>query len=194
MEALLHGPLEFPWPPNAWPSAYPRNYYADGPTSTPRTQRRRRERANRRRRGGSLSEILPLGRRRRAEQRCRQAFRPAQPVLHRRPRVPMVHLELRTHHQQCAGPGRALKQALANYEDTVLKAAREAEDALIGFLKAQESAVSSQKSVQAALNAVKLSLISTRRRHDYQRVVDSQRSLLQEENKLAERALPSPPI
>ena len=53
-------------------------------------------------------KILPLGQTRRAEQRCRQAFRPAQPVLHRRPRVPMVHLELRTHHQQCAGPGRAL--------------------------------------------------------------------------------------
>jgi len=79
------------------------------------------------------------------------------------------------------------QQALVNYEDTVLKAAREVEDALIGFLKAQESAVSSQKSVQAALNAVKLSLIRYREgAEDYQRVVDSQRSLLQEENKLAE--------
>ena len=79
------------------------------------------------------------------------------------------------------------QQALVNYEDTVLKAAREVEDALIGFLKAQESAVSSQKSVQAALNAVKLSLIRYREgAEDYQRVVNSQRSLLQEENKLAE--------
>ena len=82
------------------------------------------------------------------------------------------------------------QQALVNYEDTVLKAAREVEDALIGFLKAQESAVSSRKSVKAALNAVKLSLIRYREgAEDYQRVVDSQRSLLQEENKLARDAL-----
>ena len=37
------------------------------------------------------------------------------------------------------------QQALVNYENTVLKAAQEVEDALIGFLKAQESAVSSAK-------------------------------------------------
>jgi hypothetical protein len=73
-----------------------------------------------------------------------------------------------------------------NYEDTVLKAAREVEDALIAFLKAQESAVSSRKSVQAAQDSVRLSLIRYREgEEDYQRVVDSQRSLLQEENKLA---------
>jgi len=78
------------------------------------------------------------------------------------------------------------QQALVNYEDTVLKAAREVEDALIAFLKAQESAVSSRKSVQAAQDSVRLSLIRYREgEEDYQRVVDSQRSLLQEENKLA---------
>ena len=46
------------------------------------------------------------------------------------------------------------QQALVNYENTVLKAAQEVEDALIGFLKAQESASALQKSVDAAQLAV----------------------------------------
>ena len=79
------------------------------------------------------------------------------------------------------------QQALVNYEDTVLSAAREVEDALIAFLKAQESAVSSQKSVEAAQSSVHLAFIRYREgEEDFQRVVDSERSLLQEKNKLAQ--------
>ena len=79
------------------------------------------------------------------------------------------------------------QQALVNYDDTVLNAAREVEDALIAFLKAQESAVSSQRSVEAAQSSVRLAFIRYREgAEDFQRVVDSERSLLQEKNKLAQ--------
>jgi NodT family efflux transporter outer membrane factor (OMF) lipoprotein len=79
------------------------------------------------------------------------------------------------------------QQALVNYENTVLKAAQEVEDALIGFLKTQESASDLQKSVDAARLAVELSLIQYREGAvDYQRVTDSQTRLLTEMNRLAE--------
>jgi outer membrane protein TolC len=51
------------------------------------------------------------------------------------------------------------QQALVNYENTVLKAAQEVEDALIDFLKAQESAVDLQRSVDAGQRSVELSII-----------------------------------
>ena len=71
------------------------------------------------------------------------------------------------------------QQALVSYENTVLKAAQEVEDALIGFLKAQESASDRQKSVDAARLAVDLSLIQYREGAvDFQRVIDSQTRLL----------------
>jgi len=79
------------------------------------------------------------------------------------------------------------QQALVNYEDTVLRAAREVEDALIAFLKEQESAVSSQKSVEAAQSSVHLAFIRYREgEEDFQRVVDSERSPLQAKNRLAQ--------
>ena len=79
------------------------------------------------------------------------------------------------------------QQALVNYENTVLKAAQEVEDALIGFLKAQERASALQKSVDAAQLAVHLSLIQYREGAvDFQRVIDSQTRLLTEMNSLAE--------
>jgi NodT family efflux transporter outer membrane factor (OMF) lipoprotein len=79
------------------------------------------------------------------------------------------------------------QQALVNYENTVLKAAQEVEDALIGFLKAQESASNLQKSVDAARLAGDLSLIQYREGAvDFQRVVDSQTRLLTEMNSLAQ--------
>jgi outer membrane protein TolC len=79
------------------------------------------------------------------------------------------------------------QQALVNYENTVLKAAQEVEDALIGFLKAQQSASDLQKSVDAARLAVDLSLIQYREGAvDLQRVVDSQTRLLTEMNSLAQ--------
>ena len=107
MEALLRGPERISSASNVWPLAYPRIVAPTARYPRRGTLCRRRERGNRRRRRNPI-RILPPGRRRRAEQRRRQALRTEQPVLHRRTRVPMVHLELRTHHQQCAGRGRAL--------------------------------------------------------------------------------------
>lgn len=79
------------------------------------------------------------------------------------------------------------QQALVIYENIVLKAAKEVEDALIGFLKAQDSAVNSQKSVDAAQRAVELSIIQYREgAENFQRVIGSQTRLLTEMNKLAE--------
>jgi outer membrane protein TolC len=53
------------------------------------------------------------------------------------------------------------QQALVNYENTVLNASKEVEDALIGFLKDQESAAALQRSVDAAQSSVELSIIHT---------------------------------
>jgi NodT family efflux transporter outer membrane factor (OMF) lipoprotein len=79
------------------------------------------------------------------------------------------------------------QQALVNYEQTVLVAQREVEDGLIGYLKEQESAVNYQRSVAAALESVRISMIQYREGAvDYQRVLDSQTSLLQQRNRLAE--------
>jgi NodT family efflux transporter outer membrane factor (OMF) lipoprotein len=79
------------------------------------------------------------------------------------------------------------QQALVNYENTVLKAAQEVEDALIGFLKAQESTANLQKSVDAAQRSVELSIIQYREgAENFQRVIDSQTKLLAEMNRLAE--------
>ena len=80
------------------------------------------------------------------------------------------------------------QQAVVQYENTVLKAAQEVEDALITFLKAQESAVDLQRSVDAAQRSVETSLIQYREGAiDYQRVVDSQTKLLDVMNRLAQK-------
>jgi NodT family efflux transporter outer membrane factor (OMF) lipoprotein len=78
------------------------------------------------------------------------------------------------------------QQLLVNYQNTVLTAAQEVEDSLIAFLKAKEAEVSEQNSVDAARRSVELAM--TQYRHgvvDYQRVLDTQRALLQEEIRLA---------
>ncbi len=77
--------------------------------------------------------------------------------------------------------------ALVAYEDTVLKAAREVEDALIGFLKAQQRAGSLQRSVAAAQRAVELAFIQYKEgAENFQRVLDAQTRLLDERNRLAD--------
>ncbi|OQZ00904.1 MAG: transporter [Candidatus Brocadia sp. UTAMX2] len=79
------------------------------------------------------------------------------------------------------------QQLLVNYKNTVLRAAQESEDALIGFLKAQEATAFVQNSAQAAQRSVEIALIQYREGAvDYQRVLDTQRALLQEEIRLAE--------
>jgi outer membrane protein TolC len=79
------------------------------------------------------------------------------------------------------------QQALVNYRDTVLKAEREAEDALTGFLNAQDATVFQQGSVSAAQRSQEIAVVQYQNGVvDYQRVVDSQRFLLQQQNDLAQ--------
>lgn len=70
-------------------------------------------------------------------------------------------------------------QALAvSYRNAVLNAAREAENAVIGFLKAQDERLNLQQSVEASKRSTELSLYQySEGLVDYQRVLDSQRSL-----------------
>ena len=79
------------------------------------------------------------------------------------------------------------QQLLVNYQDTVLRAAQEVEDAITGFLRAQEATVFAQNSVDAAQRSVEIAVAQYREGAvDYQRVLDTQRSLLQEQNTLAQ--------
>ncbi len=79
------------------------------------------------------------------------------------------------------------QQLLVNYQNTVLKAAQEVADALTGFVNSQKAMASEQASVKAAQRAVEISLVQYREGAvDYQRVLDAQRSLLQQENSLAQ--------
>ncbi|MGJ0509307.1 MAG: efflux transporter outer membrane subunit [Methylocystis sp.] len=79
------------------------------------------------------------------------------------------------------------QETLVSYDDTVLRAAREVEDALIGFLKAQQRAGNLQRSVAAAERAVELAFIQYREgAENFQRVLDAQARLLDERNKLAD--------
>jgi NodT family efflux transporter outer membrane factor (OMF) lipoprotein len=77
------------------------------------------------------------------------------------------------------------QQLLVGYQDTVLRAAQEAEDAMIAFLRAQEAAAFARKASTAAARSVELASIQYREGAvDYQRVLDAQRTLLQEQNTL----------
>jgi NodT family efflux transporter outer membrane factor (OMF) lipoprotein len=77
------------------------------------------------------------------------------------------------------------QQLLVGYQDTVLRAAQEAEDAMIAFLRAQEAAAFALKASTAAARSVELASIQYREGAvDYQRVLDAQRTLLQEQNTL----------
>jgi NodT family efflux transporter outer membrane factor (OMF) lipoprotein len=79
------------------------------------------------------------------------------------------------------------QQLLVNYRDTVLKAAQEVEDALASYLNAEEEQTFREGAVTAARRAVELSLIMYREgATDYQRVIDAQRSLLDQQQSLAE--------
>jgi NodT family efflux transporter outer membrane factor (OMF) lipoprotein len=79
------------------------------------------------------------------------------------------------------------QQLLVNYQDTVLKAAQEVEDSMTGFLRAQEATVFEQNSVKAAKRSVEIAMAQYKEGAvDYQRVLDVQRSLLQEENSLTQ--------
>jgi len=79
------------------------------------------------------------------------------------------------------------EQLLVNYRNAVLKAAQEVEDAMIGFLNDERAVAFQQGAVKAALRSVEIALVQYREGAvDYQRVLDAQRSLLQEQNSLAQ--------
>ncbi|XXF75206.1 efflux transporter outer membrane subunit [Myxococcaceae bacterium GXIMD 01537] len=79
------------------------------------------------------------------------------------------------------------QQLLVNYHNTVLRAAQEVADAMTGFVNAQRSMVSEQASVKAAQRSVEISVVQYREGAvDFQRVLDAQRSLLEQQNKMAQ--------
>lgn len=79
------------------------------------------------------------------------------------------------------------EQLLLDYQNTVIRAAQEVEDGMVGYMKSQEAAVFAQNAVVGAQRAVDLSFTQYREGAvDYQRVLDAQRSLLAEQNNLAQ--------
>jgi outer membrane protein TolC len=81
----------------------------------------------------------------------------------------------------------ALQQTVVKYQHTVLKALQEVDDGLAGFRRSQEAAAFQTNAVRAAQRSVELSMVQYREGAvDYQRVIDAQRSLLLQENNLAQ--------
>jgi outer membrane protein TolC len=79
------------------------------------------------------------------------------------------------------------QQSLVEYRNTVLKAAQEVEDALAGFLNAQQAMTFELGATKAAQRSVEIALVEYREgAADYLRVLDAQRELLQQQNSLAE--------
>ena len=79
------------------------------------------------------------------------------------------------------------QQLVVNYQNTVLKAAQEVEDAMVAFLRSQDEVKFLSESVQAATRSVDLSMIQYREGMvDYQRVLDTQRFQSQEQDLLTE--------
>jgi NodT family efflux transporter outer membrane factor (OMF) lipoprotein len=80
-----------------------------------------------------------------------------------------------------------LQELLVGYRETVLRAAQEVEDALTSYLRSQEQVVFQQNSVQSAQRSQEIAMTQYREGAvDYQRVLDAQRSLLQQQNDLAQ--------
>ena len=76
-----------------------------------------------------------------------------------------------------------LQQLIVNYQNTVLEALREVEDALVGFLRAKEQVEFLSESVDAAQRAVDLALLQYRDGvADYQRVLDTQQALVAQQD------------
>ena len=76
-----------------------------------------------------------------------------------------------------------LQQLIVNYEDTVLRAHQEVEDSMIGFLRRQQEAGFLMDSVKASQRSVDLSMLQYKEGLvDYQRVLDSQRFLTDQQD------------
>ena len=77
-----------------------------------------------------------------------------------------------------------LQQALLNYQIVVLAAAREAEDAMAGYIGTQQQAVILAQSVSAAKRSNELSTLQYREGFsDYQRVLDAQQKLFSQQQR-----------
>ena len=79
------------------------------------------------------------------------------------------------------------QQLALSYRNTVLNAAREVEDALVAFIQEQataraldESVSSAERSVELAISQYRAGLVT------YQRVVDTQRFLVQQQDRATE--------
>lgn len=78
-----------------------------------------------------------------------------------------------------------LQQALVNYRETVLQAAREAEDAIAGFIGARAQASILAETVTSAKRSNDLSTLRYREGFsDYQRVLDAQQALFSQQQRL----------
>jgi NodT family efflux transporter outer membrane factor (OMF) lipoprotein len=74
------------------------------------------------------------------------------------------------------------QQAIVNYQNTVLAAYRETEDAMAGIIQAREESTFRQTSAQSAGRATEIANIQYRQGSvDFQRVLDSERTLVQQE-------------
>jgi len=81
-----------------------------------------------------------------------------------------------------------LQQLIVAYQNTVLEASREVEDALVGFLRAQEQVVLLEESVKAGQRSVELALLQYGEGiADYQRVLDTQQTLFDQQDLLTSR-------
>ena len=79
------------------------------------------------------------------------------------------------------------QEQLVEYQNSVLEAAHEVEDGLVGYLKSQEATVFAENAAAAAQRSADLAMVQYREGAvDYQRVLDAQRSLLQEQINLTE--------
>ena len=75
------------------------------------------------------------------------------------------------------------QETLTNYRNTVLQAAQEVEDGLVGYINTGKQAEFLSKAVTASRRSVELSLIQYRDgATDYQRVINSQQDLLQRQD------------
>jgi len=79
------------------------------------------------------------------------------------------------------------QQAIVNYQNTVLGAYQEVEDAMVGFVESQQETAYRSKAAGAASRSTEIARIQYREGAvDFQRVIDSERSLVSQQDRWAE--------
>ena len=79
------------------------------------------------------------------------------------------------------------QQLLVGYRNRVLQAVKEVEDAMTSFINAQRAMESAQRATESAQRSVQLAVVQYREGAvDYTRVLDAERSLLEQQNNLAQ--------